>query len=385
MVFFLELPNKTIMKPFLHSYTIGAEPRELVNTCLGQIGDIPTDISLGFIYVTDALARELEHILHLLQQATGIEHWAGSVGMAICVQGQEVYDQPAMAIMLTDFPLESFRVIPNLSATPTHFLKTNRSWIDSHQANFAIIHGDPNNPSTPTLMEDLANGLGEGFFVGGLTSSQAESLQITDGVESGGLSGVLFSSEVTVLAGHTQGCSPVGPIHNVTRSDRNVIEELDNRSALAILKEDAGEILARDLNRLSGYIFVGLPLAGSDTGDYMVRNLIGIDASQERIAIGEMVHANDRLMFCHRDGNTAREDMLRMLESLRDRCEGRAIRGAVYYSCMGRGREQFGVNSEELKLISETLGEFPLVGFYASGEFFHNRLYGFTGVLNLFL
>jgi len=373
------------MKPFLHSYTVGAEPRELVNTCLGQIGDIPKDASLGFIYVTDALARELEHILHLLQQATGIEHWVGSVGVALCVQGHEVYDQPAMAIMLTDFPLESFRVIPNLSATPANFLKTNRSWIDSHQANFAIIHGDPSNPSTPTLMEELAKGLGEGFFVGGLTSSQSDSLQIADGVESGGISGVLFSPDITVLAGHTQGCSPVGPTHNVTRSDRNVIEELDNRSALAILKEDVGEMLARDLNRLSGYIFVGLPLTGSDTGDYMVRNLIGIDASQERIAIGEMIHANDRLMFCHRDGNTAREDMLRMLESLRDRCEGRPIRGAVYYSCMGRGREQFGVNSEELKLITETLGEFPLVGFYASGEFFHNRLYGFTGVLNLFL
>ena len=373
------------MDPFLHCYATGAEPRELVNTCLGQIGDIPPDTSLGFIYVTDALARELDHILHLLQQVTGIKHWVGSVGMALCVQGQEVYDQPAMAIMLADFPLEHFRVIPNLTTAPDSFLKTNRTWIDSHQANFAIIHGDPNNPSTPSLMENLANGLGEGFFVGGLTSSQSESLQIADTTVSGGVSGVLFSSEVTVLASHTQGCSPVGPTHSVTRSDKNIVEELDNRSALAVLKDDVGEILARDLNRLSGYIFVGLPLTGSDTGDYMVRNLIGIDASQERIAIGEMIHPNDRLMFCHRDGNTAREDMLRMLESLRNRCEGRTIRGAVYYSCMGRGREQFGVNSEELKLITETLGEFPLVGFYAAGEFFHNRLYGFTGVLNLFL
>ena len=372
------------MQQFLYGYATGAEPRELVNTCLRQMGDIPADANLGFIYATDALARELEHILHLLQQATAIEHWAGSVGIAICLQGREIYDQPAIAVMLADFPPDSFRMIPNLSSNTDSFLKTNRNWIDSHHASFAVIHGDPGNPSTDTLMAELAAGLGEGFFVGGLTSSQAGYLQVADGVVSGGLSGVLFSSEVHVLAGHTQGCSPIGPTHTVTRADQNVVEMLDNRSALAVLKEDVGEVLARDLNRLGGYIFVGLPLSGSDTGDYMVRNLIGIDAAQEIIAIGDIAEQNDRLMFCHRDGNAAREDMLRMLKNLRDRCDGKTPRGGVYYSCLGRGRGQFGENSEELKLIGEVLGEFPLVGFFASGEIFHNRLYGVTGVLSLF-
>ena len=31
------------------------------------------------------------------------------------------------------------------------------------------------------------------------------------------------------------------------------------------------------------------------------------------------------------------------------------------------------------------LGDFPLVGFFANGEISHNRLYGYTGVLALFL
>jgi small ligand-binding sensory domain FIST len=44
----------------------------------------------------------------------------------------------------------------------------------------------------------------------------------------------------------------------------------------------------------------------------------------------------------------------------------------------------FGPNSEELKTIRQELGEFPLVGFFASGEISHSRLYGFTGVLTLF-
>jgi small ligand-binding sensory domain FIST len=89
-------------------------------------------------------------------------------------------------------------------------------------------------------------------------------------------------------------------------------------------------------------------------------------------------------MFCKRDTKTAHEDMKRMLESIRKGMYARP-RGGVYYSCMGRGASLFGPNSEELKLIREALGEFPLVGFFCNGEISHNRLYGYTGVLTLFV
>ena len=90
------------------------------------------------------------------------------------------------------------------------------------------------------------------------------------------------------------------------------------------------------------------------------------------------------MMFCRRDGDTAREDMIRMLTDLKKRAGG-DIKGGVYYTCLGRGRYQFGEDSEELRLIREHLGDFPLVGFFANGEISHNRLYGYTGVLTLFV
>jgi small ligand-binding sensory domain FIST len=76
--------------------------------------------------------------------------------------------------------------------------------------------------------------------------------------------------------------------------------------------------------------------------------------------------------------------MTRMLESIRKGMFTRP-RGGVYYSCIGRGASLFGPDSEELKLIREALGEFPLVGFFCNGEISHNRLYGYTGVLTLFM
>ena len=89
-------------------------------------------------------------------------------------------------------------------------------------------------------------------------------------------------------------------------------------------------------------------------------------------------------MFCRRDAETAREDMTRMLDSIRQGLYA-PPRGAVYYSCLGRGASLFGPNSEELKMIRSALGDFPLVGFFCNGEISHNRLYGYTGVLTLFI
>ncbi len=373
------------MEQFLHGYAVGSDPRELVNTCLSQIGDVPPEATLGVLYLTDALAREAEHLMHLLQHATGVSNWIGTVGLAIVTTGLEIYDQPAMAVMLLDIPADQFRLIPNQTENTSTFIADNRAWIEGHHPGFGLLHGDPTNPEIPQLIERFSVELGEGFFVGGLTSSQSLQIQISNGVGSGGLSGVLFASSVDVIAGHTQGCSPIGPVHTISEAQGNVIARIDQQPALSVLKEDVGEVLARDLKRLGGYVFAGLPVPQSDRGDYLVRSLIGIDTNQGLVAIGDLVEAGDQLMFCRRDGNTAREDMLKMLRDLDQRREGRPIRGGCYYSCLGRGRHQFGEHSEEIKMIGEVLGDFPLVGFFANGEIFHNRLYGFTGVLSLFL
>ncbi len=209
--------------------------------------------------------------------------------------------------------------------------------------------------------------------------------QIVNRIVSGGVSGVLFNEQVTVLTDHTQGCSPIGPVHRLTEAHRNVAFRLDDRPALEVLKEDVGEVLSRDLSQTAGYIFTALPIPGSDTGDYLVRNLIGIDEENGLVAVGEYLEGQNRLMFCRRDGNSAREDMLRMLERLKSRLGQRRICGGIYVSCLGRGRNQFGAQSEELKLIDTVLGDFPLVGFFANGEIYNGRLYGYTGVLTLFV
>jgi len=186
-----------------------------------------------------------------------------------------------------------------------------------------------------------------------------------------------------VLSNLSQGCTPIGARHRVTDSENNVVRSLDNKPALDVLLGDAGQNIARDWTQSSNHIFVGLINKNTDVDDYTVRQLMGIDPDNKAIAIADFLEHDQEIVFCRRDANSATEDMQRMLEQLKSRITS-PIKGAIYISCMGRGREQFGINSEETKLIHSVLGDFPLIGFFANGEIHKNLLYGFTGVLTLF-
>ncbi len=373
------------MTTFAAARATGADASGALRHCLAALPSPAPQAALGFVYATDPCAPQMSELVAALRQGTGVRHWVGTVGNGICSSGQEDYDTPAVAVMVTDLAPERFRIVPALQRDRAEFLSDHESWLARTGSRFSIVHGDPRNERVPGLVEQLAGALDGGFLVGGLTSAQRDFVQVADGVVEGGLSGVLLAGDVPVATGLTQGCTPLGGRHTVTSCQRNILITIDDRPALEVFKEEIGEILARDLNRVAGYIFAGLPIPALDTGDYLVRNLVGIDPDKQLVAINADVQNGDPILFCRRDGTSAREDLVRMLDDLKRRAGGQAPKGGVYYTCLGRGRHLFGKDSEELKIIRERLGDFPLVGFFGNGEISHNRLYTYTGVLTLFL
>jgi small ligand-binding sensory domain FIST len=321
--------------------------------------------------------------VEFLRRRTGIAHWVGTVGLGICATGREYLDEPALAVMCCSFDDSAFRVLPALQS-PREVAQARLEW-GNHAASFAVLHADPSSRSLLSLLRELAARTESGFVVGGLTSSRGRSVQYADGSAEGGLSGVVFSEEVVIATRLTQGCSPIGPRHRVSAARDNVLIELDGRPALEVLREDIGpELSGPGLPAVGRTIFAGLPIEGSDTGDYVVRNLVGIDPVHQLVAIGEAVRPGGQVLFCRRDRGTASDDLERMLASIRTGLY-RPPRGALYFSCLGRGAALFGDDSQELRMLRDGLGDVPLVGFFCNGEISHNRLYGYTGVLTLFL
>ena len=195
---------------------------------------------------------------------------------------------------------------------------------------------------------------------------------------------MLLGPEIAVATGLTQGCSAIGPVRQVSAAEDNIIMALDGRPALEVFKADIGELLSRDLRRVAGLIFAGFPVHGSDTGDYLVRNLMAIDVEHQWLAVAHEVAAGDRVLFCRRDAPSALADLKRMLAGLKRRVVSPPKAG-LYFSCVGRGPSLFGDDSVELGTVREALGDFPLVGFFGNGEISSDRLYGYTAVLAVFL
>ncbi len=357
------------MTAFRYAHAGGATWRECADACIARIGRIGA--GLGFVYFTDRLVAHAESIVEALREGSGVQDWVGTVGIGILATGTEYLDEPAIAVMVAELPANAYRVFSGRSGLPR-----------DADAYFGVVHADPHTPDVAGLITDMSTKVDSGFLVGGLSSARERTVQVANDVLSGGLSGAVFASSVSVSTRLTQGCAPLPGRYRVTECDSNVIVSLDGRPALDVMNEAIGEVLARDLRRAAQFILVGLPVAGSDRGEYLVRNLIGVDAENKVIAIGDVVEPGAALIFCKRDGASARADLERMLGELK--VAAPTPRGALYFSCIGRGEHLFGSRGAELGIVREALGEVPLVGFFCNGEISHDRLYGYTGVLTLF-
>jgi len=379
--------------PFRAVHVAAEDWAHAAKACADELGEAAPGERmhwLGFLYVTDLLAEDLASILTYLRQKTGIEHWVGSIGIGICANsadprfgGAEYFDRPAIAVMAGELPAESFHVLSSCKDGIGELAAETRHWMAASGAHFGIVHGDPTNPQVPALISDLAEAT-TGFLVGGLTSSRDAGYQIAERVTGGGLSGVLFAPAVEVATTLSQGCRPISESHVISDCLDNVLIGLDGRPALDVFIDDIGPVLARDLGSVAGEIHAALPIEGSDTGDYMVRNLVGIDTKRGWLAIGEEVAPGDRVLFVSRDANSADADLKTSLEALKGRLSG-PPRGGLYFSCAGRGPAMFELANTEIERIRECFGPLELVGFFGNGEISGDRLYGYSGVLVLFV
>ncbi len=359
-----------------------------VKACASELDSLPEGANFGFLYLTDAFTKDMPSILTFLREKTGIQNWVGTVGLGVLGNGVEYHDRGALSVLVAALPEASFKIFSTIEGDApeqglSELLESQRQWLGEERPGLAIVHGDPRNVRLTEVIEELAESTAP-FLVGGLAASRiGEFPQVADRVVDGGVSGVLLKPEIEVVTGLTQGCSPIGPLREVTQAQDNVIKEIDGRPAFEVFKEDIGELLSRDLRRIAGYIFAAFPMHNSDMGDYLVRNLMALDTERGWVSVGENVEPGRKLLFCRRDHAAAEQDMRRMLKDVKARCGGTA-RAGLYYSCVGRGQNLFGSESQEMKMIQEEFGDLPIAGFFANGEISRDRVYGYTGVLTLF-
>ena len=376
--------------------------------------------TMALLYITDHYAAQAAEILEYLGgELPLITDWSGTVGIGICSNNVEYFDEPALAVMLLELPSDQYRVFSGVAPLGLGF-----------EMHSALVHADGVTPDVGELIHELAHRTDAGFLFGGLTSSRSDNVQFAvsgdgnisgqgaaSGVFSGGLSGVAFGPGVGLVSRVTQGCKPVSKARTVTAAERNLILELDGQAALDVLLADLNVSLERPQEALEAVraTLVGLAAAdgepvrqtGNFGNDVVVRHIIGLDPARRGVAIADLVDKGARMAFCQRNTQAARSDLMRVCAEIREELEpvemplqtatalaeseleaaphpARRSAGAVYVSCTGRGGPHFGGPSAELQLVRKALGDVPLVGFFAGGEIAYDHLYGYTGVLTVF-
>jgi len=381
--------------------------------------------TLGLLYITDHYADEARALLDFLSaELPEVTDWSGTVGVGVAANNAEYFDEPALSVLLLDVPADQYRVFSGVAPLPTH---PPHATGGSFAAHTALVHADGHTPELAELLAEMAARTETGYLFGGLTASRGASVQFAvggngniagqghaTGVFDGGLSGVAFGAGVALVSRVTQGCQPVGPLRAITAAQENVVLALDGEPALDVLLDtldvtldgDPQPALRKVRATLAGLVNAGeQPQGQRRTGhfgtDTRVRHIVGLDGARRGVALADRVEAGMRLAFCQRNVAAARADLVRICAEIREELAPEAVElaagapellqhekricGAIYVSCSGRGGPHFGGQSAELQIVRHALGDVPLAGFFAGGEIAHHHLYGYTGVLTVFV
>jgi len=182
--------------------------------------------------------------------------------------------------------------------------------------------------------------------------------------------GVSLSGPLRIETVVSQGCRPIGRHMIVTRSHENVIEQLGGKPAVQVLREVVSELPESEQNLLQNGLFVGQVASEYrekfNRGDFLVRNVIGIDEENGTVSIADYVKTGQTVQFHVRDAQTADEDLSLMLDGQQKAPAPAA--GGLLFSCNGRGLRMFEEPCHDIRIARKSMPSTPIAGFFAAGE-----------------
>jgi small ligand-binding sensory domain FIST len=358
-----------------------------------------TRADLAFVVFTAEHICDQEKLRNAVTRAAGTARVVGSSAAGILTGEGELEGSHGVAVLVLSsdrlqadaFLFESLRGRDDQVAA--EIAKISRT----HPAEnlLTVLMPDSYNGQAQQLLRTLHNEAGYSPVVGAGSSESGivgATFQMSgDKIASNAVAGVHLSGSFTSLIDITQGCQPITQPLVITEADGNIIYEIDERPAFEVFASVLKGPFLDDLRRALMYVFVGLPADQQrntvGAGEYLVRNIIGLDSSKGAIAIADHVQEGQSMIFTLRDGNRARDDLGQMLQRQRQRLNGKKPAFGFYFNCCARGASLYGIPGIDSAYIRQILGDFPLIGMFGGYELAPlggaNHLFAYTGVLAL--
>jgi small ligand-binding sensory domain FIST len=355
---------------------------------------------LAVLFAHPRYAPHMEAIIGATNSATRVRQLLGCTGAGIIGAGHEVETRPALSLLVGELPgvtITAFHLSEKdlEESTGPAFWHYQLELEPNRQPQFVLLV-DPFTTRAMQLVDALAEAYPQSPMIGGLASGAqqaGENRLFVDGkVYEDGAVGVGLTGRVSLRSVVSQGCRPIGEPLTVTRADKNVVFELGGRPPIKILQEMLPQLPARDQQLARSALFLGRVVneyqEEFSRGDFLIRNLIGSDPKSGALAVGDLMRTGQTVQFQVRDAQTADEDLQRLLAKERTELAARQPRGALLFSCLGRGEQMYGTADHDIRAVQENIGPVPTAGFFCNGEIgpVGNRpfIHGFTSVIGLF-
>ncbi|WP_027015707.1 FIST signal transduction protein [Comamonas composti] len=369
---------------------------------------------LGLMYFSRDHERHAQQLLqYLALHLPQVADWVGCSASGVLAMGHEYLGGPALAVMLLDIPAAHYRLYSGLAPLA---LSGGEAGFSAHSA---LVHAAGGQPELAELLHELSERTESGLLFGGACDAGPgrQALQIACrnedlpslragaqvGVFSGGFSGLAFSEEAACMTGMAQGCVPLAAGLEITESRGSLVTGLDGVPALERLLQllgvelDGGDWQPALSTVRSTLAAIAPPGRGVErgllTGEAQVLTLVGLDPLRQGLAFSSAVEAGHSVIFCRRQAQAARHELMQLGAALRDASDqedqpqqpvSQRIRGAIYVSCGGRAG-LFGQAGSELGTLSHALGRVPLIGFVANSQIMDARMHRLAGVLTVFM
>jgi small ligand-binding sensory domain FIST len=372
----------------------------LDEVCTQALGQLRGEPELALLFFSRHHARAARDLAALARQRLSPRCLLGCPGQGVIGNEREVEEDPALAlwlgrwqkpVTLSPFHLTLTRTPdgPSLLGWPDELASA-----DPAQAVLLLL-GDPYTFPVDLFLDQVNRDHPGLRVVGGMTSGARGPgqcrLLLGDSVQEDGAVGVLLQGPVRVRTVVSQGCRPIGRHMVVTRGQENVIAELGGKPPVEQLQQLWEELSARDQELARQGLHIGRVIneyqGEFQRGDFLVRNVMGLDQESGALAITEHVRVGQTVQFHVRDAETADEDLHALLQLDLSAHEAQPT-GALIFSCNGRGTNLFPAPNHDAKVIRAEAGALPLAGFFAQGELGpvggQNFIHGFTASVVLF-
>ena len=356
---------------------------ECVANLQGQLdGDTP---DLAVVFVSSHFHQNFEAIPQLVSQGLGSGDRSplilGCSGGGIIGNGQEVEQSPALSITaasLPDVTVTPFHLasdaLPDLDAGPDSWEELLK--VSPSDAPQFVLLADPFSFPAQNLIMGMDFAYAGAAKIGGLASGGQQqggnALFLGGRVHRSGAVGVAMHGNITIDTVVAQGCRPIGQPMRITQSRRNLLESLDGETPLNVLRSLYPTLNERDQGLMRNSLFLGVVMDEfidePRQGDFLIRNVMGMDDRNGSLAIGEMLKEGQLVQFHLRDADTSAQDLAEVLERYAGDNRENQVHGALLFSCLGRGQYLYGRPNHDTDLFRDKLGTVPLGGFFCNGE-----------------